>query len=90
MNFSVLVQQSNKKEQNNNKNKSVLVPYIVINNQLIKLNKTNKDNNKSSLNYEYSLEESKAFPSKNCSGNKNNNIKKDEFDVKLIISELFL
>lgn len=91
LNFSVLVQQNNKKEQNNNnKNKSVLVPYIVINNQLIKLNKTNKDNNKSSLNYEYSLEESKAFPSKNCSGNKNNNIKKDEFDVKLIISELFL
>lgn len=86
LNFSVLVLKDNKNMENNNKNKSILVIHMVINNQLIQLNKTNKDNNKLSLNYECSLEESKAFLS-----NKNkDNAKKDDFDAKLIITELFL
>ena len=90
LNFSVLVQKDNKNMENNNKNKSILVVHMVINNQLIQLFKTNKDNNKVSLSYECSLEESKAFLSKSQTNKTKDNIKKDEFDVKLIITELFL
>ena len=90
LNFSVLVQKDNKNMENNNKNKSILFVHMVINNQLIQLFKTNKDNNKLSLNYECSLEESKAFLSKSHANKNKDYIKKDEFDVKLIITELFL
>ena len=41
------------------------------------------------LNYSCPLEESKVFPSKSNS-NINNNLKKDEFEVNLAITELFL
>ena len=86
LNFSVLVQKDDKNMENNKKNKSILVVHMAINNQLIRLYKTNKDNNNLSLNFEYSLEENKAFLSKSHS-NKN---KDDKFNVKLIITELFL
>ena len=46
--------------------------------------------NKVSLSYECSLEESKAFLSKSQTNKNKDNIKKDEFDLKLIITELFL
>ncbi len=70
-------------------NKSKFVVHLVINNKLIKLTKDNKDNNKSCLNYDGSLEESQVFNSKNQKSDINNN-KNEKFDVKLIITELFL
>ena len=86
LNFSVSIQQDNKDSQNAIKSK--IIVYMVINNKLIKLNKANKDNNKQCLNYECSLEENKAFTSKSQS---NNSIKKDDiFDIKFVITELFL
>ena len=63
---------------------------MIINNKLFKLKKTKKDNNQLGMNYEYSLEEKSIFASKNQSNSTNTIMKKDEFDVKVIISELFL
>ena len=90
LNFSVLIQKDNKNIENNNKNKSILVVHMVVNNQLIKLCKINKDNNRLSLNYECSLEESKAFLSKSQTNKNKDTTKKDNFDAKVIITELFL
>ena len=98
LNFSVLIKKDEKNCQNNNPNKnnssldnkSQIVIYMVINNKLIKLNKANKDNNKSSLNYDCSLEENFVFISKSQSTDMSRNIKKYDFDIKIIITELFL
>lgn len=93
LNFSVSIQQDDKHIHNsandNIANKSKFVVHLVINNKLIKLTKDNKDNNKSCLNYDGSLEESQVFNSKNQKSDINNN-KNEKFDVKLIITELFL
>ena len=62
---------------------------MIINDKLIKLNKTNKDDNKLCLNYECSMEENILLFSKNNNlGNKI--IKKDELNIKVIITELFI
>lgn len=97
LNFSVSIKKNEKISQKNNlnnnnnlNNKSKYAIYMVINNKLVKLNKTNKDINKGSLNYECSLEENFAFNSKKDSTDISRNIKKDDFDVTIIITELFL
>ena len=97
LNFSVSIRQNENNSQKNNltknnnlDNKSKYVIYMLINNKIIKLNKTNKDNNKNSLNYDCSLEENFVFNSKGHSNDINRNIKKGDFDAKIIITELFL
>ena len=91
LNFSILIRQNNKESQNNNVvNNPKFVVNMIINNKLFKLNKTKKDNNQLCINYECSLEENSLFTSKNQSNSTNAIMKKDEFDVKVIISELFL
>ena len=97
LNFSVLIKKDEKNIQNNNANKnnnldnkSNYVIYMVINNKLIKMNKAIKDNNKSSLNYDCSLEENFVFNSKAQSNDMSRNIKKDDFDIKIIFTECFL
>ena len=98
LNFSVSIKKDENNSQKNNPakngtnldNKSRYVIYMIVNNKLIKLNKNIRDNNKSSLNYEGSLEESFVFNSKVQSTDINRSIKKDYFDVKIIITELFL
>ena len=86
LNFSVSIHQDSKNSQNSIKSK--IIVYMMINNKLFKLNKTNKNNNQLYSNYECSLEENKVFTSKSKS---NNNIeKKDMVDIKFAITELFL
>lgn len=93
LNFSILIRQKNKESQNNSNNGLVNKPKyavnMIINNKIFKLNKSTKDNNQQCLNYECSLEESNIFSSKN-QPNSNNNIKKDEFNIKVVVTELFL
>ena len=87
LNFSVLIKQNDKDSKNNKKSKFVV--NMIINDKLIKLNKTNKDDNKLCLNYECSMEENILLFSKNNNlGNKI--IKKDELNIKVIITELFI
>ncbi len=91
LNFSILIRQNNKESQNNNVvNNPKFVVNMIINNKLFKLIKTKKNNNQLGMNYEYSLEESSIFAFKNQSNSTNTIMKKDEFDVKVIITELFL
>ena len=61
---------------------------MIVNNKMIRLNKTNKDNNDTNLNYECSEEENRILLIKE----KNNlNISKTKkFNVKVIISEIIL
>ena len=97
LNFSVTIKKDEKNTQknilnknNNFDNKSKYVIYMILNNKIIKLNKSNKDNNKSNLNYDVSLEENFVFNSKRQLTDMGRNIKKDDFDIKLVITELFL
>lgn len=92
LNFSVSINQDNKNSQTNNniQKKSQLVVYMIVNNKLFRFNKNNKDNNKDCLNFECPLEETKAFISKIPSNKENINTKNDEFEIKLIITEVFL
>ena len=97
LNFSVKIKKDEKNNQNNNPNrnnnsddKSKYVIYMEINNKLIKMNKANKDNNKSNLNYDCSLEENFVFNSKRKPSDMGKNIKNTDFDVKIIITELLL
>ena len=90
--FSVLIKQNEKEKENekssqDNKNKSKYIVNMEINGQLIKLNKSNKDENKSCLNYENIMQENKALDIKNLSNNEVNN---KELNIKVMISELFL
>lgn len=100
LNFSALIKQNDKTPNediincsfqsiNINNNRSRFVVYMIVNNKLIRLNKTNKDNNDKTLNYETSEEENKIIFSKN---QYNNNIiaKKNNFNIKVIISEISL
>ena len=63
---------------------------MVVDNKLIKLNRADKDNNNLYLNYDCSLEESQVFMEKSYSNGSNNLIKKDNFNVRVFITELFL
>ena len=91
LNFSILIRQNNKETQNNNLvNKPKFVVNMIINNKLFKLSKATKDNSQSCLNYECSLEESGLFSSKAQSNSSNTCLKKDDINIKIIITELFL
>ena len=86
--FSVLIKQNEKEnDSKDNKNKSKYIVNLEINGQLIKLNKSNKDENKSCLNYENIMQENKALVSKNLC---NSDVKNKKLNIKVIISELFL
>ena len=96
-NFSTLIKQNDKEPtdditnssfQSLNNNKSRFLVNMIVNNKLIRLNKTNKDNCDTSLSYESSEEENKILVSKN-NGN-NSTIKKNNLNVKVIISEIML
>ncbi len=94
INFSILIRQKNKDSQNNNNNNGLVnkpkyAVNMIVNNKIFKLNKSTKDNNQQCFNYECSLEENSLFSSKN-QPNSNNNIKKDEFNIKVVVTELFL
>ena len=84
--FSVYIKQD-EKDSKDNKIKSKYIVNMEINGHLIKLNKSNKDENKSCLNYENIMQENKALDSKCIS---NNEVKNKELNIRLIISELFL
>ena len=61
---------------------------MIVNNKMIRLNKTNKDNNDTNLNYECSEEENRILLVKEK--NNLNNSKTKKFNVKIIISEIIL
>ena len=95
LNFSVLIMQDEKQTQNkknNTNNKSKFIVNIIINNKLMKMNKVNKENNNNKLctNYECFLNENKFLLSNNNSNSIDNNFKKDNLNIKVIISELIL
>jgi hypothetical protein len=69
------------------KNREKYIVNLEINGQLIKLNKSNKDENKSCLNYENIMQEKKALESKSLC---NSDVKNKELNIRVIISELFL
>jgi hypothetical protein len=86
--FSVLIKQNEKEnDSKDNKSKSKYIINMEVNGQLIKLNKSNKDENKSCLNYENIMQENKALVSKSVC---NNDCKNKELNIRVIISELFL
>ena len=100
LNFSVQIKQSNKtliedtinsSFQSTTNNKSRYVVNMIINNKVIRLNKVNnKDNtNDTSLSYESSEDEKKILFNKE-KFNINNKTKNNDFNVKVIISEIML
>lgn len=89
--FSVLIKQNEKeKDSQDNKCKSKYIVNIEVNDKLIKLNKSNKDESKSCLNYENLMQENKALVSKSLSNMSNREVKNKELNIRVIISELFL
>ena len=97
INFTAIIKPKNKSnstDTNNNNaqneinKKSRFIVNMIVNNKMIRLNKTNKDNNDTNLNYECSEEENRILLIKE----KNNlNISKTKkFNVKVIISEIIL
>ena len=93
-NFSTIIKLNDEERSNDitssqsvNNNKSRFLVNMIVNNKLIRLNKTNKDSNDLSLNYESFEEENKILVSKN---NGNNTIKKNNLNVKVIIFEIML
>ena len=94
INFATIIKPRNKTNSNNNNNqndlniKSRYLVNMIVNNKLIRLNKTNKDNNDTILNYECSEEENRILLTKEKK-NLNNN-KSKNFNVKVIISEIIL
>ena len=99
LNFSVSIKQdkknnpinnNNNNNNNNSSNKPRYIVNLIVDNKIIKLNKVNKDKDNSCLDYECSIEEAQVFNTKNQSNSLNNYTKKDDFCVKLIVTELFL
>ena len=89
--ISVLIKQKEKEnDSQDNKSKSKFIVNMEINDKLIKLKKTNKDENQSCLNYENIMQENKALVSQSLSNMNNNEIKNKELNIRVIISELFL
>ena len=78
------------KNNSNMANKPKYVVNLIVDNKIIKLTKVNKDKNSSCLVYECSLEENQVFNTKSQSNGVNNFIKKDDFCIKLIVTELIL
>ena len=71
-------------------NKSRFIINMVVNNKVVRLNKTNKDTNDMSFIYEISEEEDKILFSKNKMSINIENQKKDNINIKLFISEIIL
>ena len=97
LNFSVQIKQNNKtlnEDVSNNliNNKSRYVVNMSIDNKVIRLNKViNKDNKDTSQNYECSEEENKILFSKDkINSNNNYKAKKNNFNVKVYISEIMI
>lgn len=97
LNFSVQIKQNNKtlnEDVSNNliNNKSRYVVNMIIDNKVIRLNKViNKDNKDTSQNYECSEEENKILFSKDkINSNNNYKAKKNNFNVKVYISEIMI
>ena len=70
-------------------NKPRFIVNMIVDNKLIRLNKTNKDTNDMSLSYESYEEENKILFQKNKNYN-SGKVKKDNFNIKVIISEIML
>ena len=70
-------------------NKSRFIVNMIVDNKLIRLNKTNKDTNDMNLSYESFEEENKLLFQKNKNYS-NGKLKKDNFNIKVIISEIML
>ena len=97
INFTTIIKSKNKTNSsdsinNNTQNeinkKSRFIVNMIVNNKMIRLNKTNKDNNDTNLNYECSEEENRILLVKEK--NNLNNSKTKKFNVKIIISEIIL
>ena len=95
-NFTTLIKQKKKNIsndfmnntfQNEANNKPRFIVNMIVNNKLIRLNKTNKDNNDINVSYESSEEENRIFSKEkyNLYNNKQKNL-----NIKVIISEILL
>ena len=103
LNFSTLIKQNDRaytdktnnisfQNINNNFNKARFLINMIVNNKLIRLNKTNKDNNDMSLSYDFTEEEDKILFHKNKDSIVKNNFKTNNahFNVKVFVSEIML
>ena len=97
LNFSTLIKQRNKVNsdmsfdhsyKNEINNKSRFIVNMIINNKVIRLNKSTKDNNDINISYESSEEENQLLFSKDKFNT--NNYKVKDFNAKVIISEIIL
>ena len=99
LNFSILIKQNDKTPSDDTinssfqsfvNNKSRFVINMIVNNKVIRLIKTNKDNNDTTLSYESSEEENKILFCKDKLNNTGGIIKKNNFNIKVIITEVML
>ena len=99
LNFSILIKQNDKTPSDDTinssfqsfvNNKSRFVVNMIVNNKVIRLIKTNKDNNDTTLSYESSEEENKILFCKDKLNNTGGIIKKNNFNIKVIITEVML
>ena len=99
LNFSILIKQNDKTPSDDTinssfqsfvNNKSRFVVNMIVNNKVIRLIKTNKDNNDTALSYESSEEENKILFCKDKLNNTGGIIKKNNFNIKVIITEVML
>ena len=99
LNFSILIKQNDKTPSDDTinssfqsfvNNKSRFVVNMIVNNKVIRLFKTNKDNNDTTLSYESSEEENKILFCKDKLNNTGGIIKKNNFNIKVIITEVML
>ena len=94
-NFSTIIKPSDKIDEAKDEfqkffdNKGHFFVYILVNDKVLRLNRTNKDNNNMILSYDGSEEENKILLSKYKSNN-NNMIKKNNLDIKVVISEIII
>lgn len=99
LNFSTQIKQKEKIQEDSTNcsfksdincfNKSRFVVNMIVNNKFLKLNKTNKDSNDTSLSYELSEKEDNILLDRNK--NNNNGVsKKNNFNIKLILCEIIL
>ena len=99
LNFSILIKQNDKTPSDDTinssfqsfvNNKSRFVVNMIVNNKVIRLIKTNKDNTDTTLSYESSEEENKILFCKDKLNNTGGIIKKNNFNIKVIITEVML
>ena len=99
LNFSTLIKQNDKTPSEDTinssfqslvNNKSRFVVNMIVNNKVIRLMKTNKDNTDTTLSYESSEEENKILFCRDKLNNNKGIIKKNNFNIKVIITEVML